>query len=65
VHIDHDKLTLATESEVEQKVIMPVLMGGIYLEIPTDRIRTKDYLAPVVLDKAAGRQSGYYPDYTV
>jgi type I site-specific restriction endonuclease len=65
VHIDHDNLTLATESDVEQKVIMPVLTGGIYLEIPTDRIRTKDYLAPAVLDKAAGRQSGYYPDYTV
>lgn len=65
MHIDHDNLTLATESDVEQKVIMPVLTGGIYLEIPTDRIRTKDYLAPAVLDKVAGRQSGYYPDYTV
>ncbi|HVB57925.1 MAG TPA: type I restriction enzyme HsdR N-terminal domain-containing protein [Candidatus Acidoferrales bacterium] len=65
MHIDHDNLNLTTESDVEQKVIMPVLTGGIYLEIPMDRIRTKSYLAPVALDKAAGRQSGYYPDYTV
>jgi Type I restriction enzyme R protein N terminus (HSDR_N) len=65
MHIDHDNLTLATESDVEQKVVMPILTGGIYLEIPTDRIRTKGYLAPVPLDKAARRQGGYYPDYTV
>src|ERR1700730_4583399 len=65
MHIDHDNLNLCNESDVEQKVVMPLLAGDIYLEIPQDRIFTKDYLAPVLLDKTAGRTSGYYPDYTV
>lgn len=65
MHIDHDNLSLENESDVEQKVIMPLLMGAAYLDISQDKIKTKEYLAPSVLDKAAGRQSGYYPDYTV
>jgi hypothetical protein len=65
MHIDHDNLVLVTESDVEQKVVMPILCGDIFLEIPSDKIFTKSYLAPTQLDKAAGRSSGYFPDYTV
>src|ERR1035437_5523433 len=65
MHIDHDKLTLETESDVEQKVIMPLLTSGSYLGIPEGRIFTKKYLAPTELDKRAGRATGYYPDYSV
>lgn len=64
VHINHDNLTLETESDVEQKVVMPLLLGHAYLDIPEKQIFSKQYLAPTVLDKAAGRESGYYPDYT-
>ena len=64
MHIDHDNLTLQTESDVEQKVIMPLLVGNIYLAIAESKIFTKKYLAPTELDKKAGRSSGYYPDYT-
>jgi hypothetical protein len=65
MHIDHDDLTLVTESDVEQKVVMPLLTGAAYLEIPPERVYTKEYLAPTALDKTAGRTKGYYPDYTV
>jgi len=65
MHIDHDSLLLVTESDVEQKVVMPLLCGDIFLEIPSNQIFTKDYLAPTQLDKSGGRSSGYFPDYTV
>ena len=65
MHIDHDNLTLNNESDVEQKVVMPLLAEDIYLAIPGDKIFPKLYLAPAVLDKTAGRTAGYYPDYTV
>jgi hypothetical protein len=65
MHIDHDNLTLKTESDVEQKIIMPLLMESIYLEIPEGKIFTKKYLAPTLLDKTAGREGGYFPDYTI
>ncbi|MGA9527621.1 MAG: type I restriction enzyme HsdR N-terminal domain-containing protein [Terriglobales bacterium] len=64
MHIDHDNLVLQTESDVEQKVVMPLLTGNMYLAIGERRIFTKKYLAPTDLDKKAGRTTGYYPDYT-
>ncbi len=65
MHIDHDQMVLETESDVEQKVIMPLLTSGTYLGIPQSGIFTKKYLAPTELDKKAGRAYGYYPDYSV
>jgi len=38
MHIDHDNLSLGNESDVEQKIVMPLLTGSVYLEIPQDRI---------------------------
>lgn len=65
MHIDHDNLSLDSESDVEQKVVMPILCGDIFLAIPPNKVFTKEYLAPTHLDKSAGRTFGYYPDYTV
>jgi hypothetical protein len=65
MHIDHENLVLETESDVEQKVIMPLLVGEAYLGISSNKVFTKSYLAPSILDKKADRKSGYYPDYAV
>jgi len=65
MHIDHDNLLIANESDVEQKIIMPLLSGSAYLDIPQNCIFTKSYLAPSVLDKSAEKTTGYYPDYSV
>ncbi len=54
-----------TESDVEQKIIYPLLTMPGLLAIPADAVKTKSYLAPTKLDKAAGRSSGYFPDYSV
>ena len=58
-------LQLTTESDVEQKVIMPLLATEQYLAFPSTSIQTKEYLPPTNLDKAAGKSSGYFPDYSV
>jgi Type I restriction enzyme R protein N terminus (HSDR_N) len=56
---------LVTESDVEQTIIYPLLSGGNYLAINERHIRTKEYLAPTKLDKAAERTTGYFPDYSI
>jgi hypothetical protein len=62
-HISAEGLT--TESDVEQKVMYPLLSGGNYLAIDERHIRTKEYMSPTKIDKNAGKSIGYYPDYTV
>lgn len=58
-------VVLSTESDVEQKVVMPLLTGAEYLGIPESSVKTKGYLPPVDLDKAAGKANGYFPDYSI
>jgi type I site-specific restriction endonuclease len=65
MHIDHDNLAVGNESDVEQKIIMPLLVGSAYLDISQHYIFTKNYLAPTALDKSADKTTGYYPDYSV
>lgn len=65
MHLDYENLRLDTESDVEQKIVMPLLTGEGYLAIATNQISTKKYMAPVALDKSAGKDSGYYPDYVI
>ena len=60
-----DGIVFANESDVEQKLIYPLLIGEAYLGIPQEHIYTKTYLAPAVLDKAAGKVGSYVPDYAV
>lgn len=56
---------LHTESDVEQKFAMPLLTSELLLRIPSSAVKTKQYLPPVPLDKAAGKNAGYYPDYSI
>ncbi|MFP7753461.1 type I restriction endonuclease [Thermodesulfobacteriota bacterium B35] len=51
------------ESDVEQKIVMPLLKE--VLGYDDQEIRTKDYLAPTLIDKGAGKKMGYFPDYIV
>ncbi|WP_133245846.1 hypothetical protein [Candidatus Phycosocius bacilliformis] len=54
-----------TESDVEQKIVYPLLCATDFLGIDSSNVKTKGYLAPSQLDKQAGKKSGYYPDYSV
>jgi len=56
---------LRTESDVEQKVILPFLLNASYLNLRSSSIRTKEYMTPTEIDKAAGKRYGYIPDYSV
>jgi hypothetical protein len=58
-------LSLTTESDVEQKLIITLLTSDEWLGIPLDSIHTKQYLPPATIDKGAGRRIGYYPDYSI
>ena len=56
---------LVTESDVEQKLIYPLLISPHGLGFAHDEVKTKQYLRPSDLDKGAGKTVGYYPDYSV
>lgn len=42
---------LRTESDVEQKVIFPLLTASNWLGFETTEIRTKEYMVPLDVDK--------------
>ena len=54
-----------SEADVERLIIEPLLTGANFLEIPARHIFGKKYLAPLAIDKAAGKSTGYYPDFSV
>jgi Type I restriction enzyme R protein N terminus (HSDR_N) len=56
---------LLTESDVEQKLILPLLTANEWLGIPEGAIYTKKYLPPATIDKGRNRRIGYFPDYSV
>lgn len=60
-----DPAKFATESDVEQKFIYPFLTNPNYLNIPSEWVKTKEYMSPTEIDKTAGKRLGYYPDYSV
>ncbi|MER9231261.1 hypothetical protein NKI56_03985 [Mesorhizobium sp. M0622] len=60
-----EKGELRSESDVEQKLIYPFLTNVSYLNIPSAWVRTKEYMSPTEIDKAAGKRFGYFPDYSV
>ncbi len=64
MHIDPDELAGLTEGDIEQRVVVPLLTGAAYLNLPEANVFSKQYLAPTVLDKNAGKTGGYYPDYS-
>lgn len=57
--------SLVTEADVEQSVVYPLLSDEILLGFPATAIHAKEYLKPTELDKAAGRTTGYFPDYSI
>lgn len=60
----HD-LNVTTESDVEQKIIYPLLTHNMWLNFGAHSIKTKEYLPPTDLDKGSGKLSGYFPDYSI
>jgi GTPase SAR1 family protein len=60
-----DLAQLKTESDVEQKLLYPFLCHPSYLAIPSDWVRTKEYMEPTQIDKSAGKRAGYIPDYSI
>jgi hypothetical protein len=62
---DLGKTGSRTESDVKQKLILPLLTASEWLAIPITNIQTKQYLPPTQIDKGAGRKIGFYPDYSI
>jgi hypothetical protein len=65
LNLPPDTGSVVTEADVELKVVTPLLTGSKYLDIATDSIKGKTYLAPTSLDKRAEKRGGYYPDFSV
>jgi hypothetical protein len=60
-----DLSEVRTESDVEQKILYPFLVHPSFMGIPTEWVRTKEYMEPTDIDKSAGKRFGYVPDYSV
>ncbi len=60
-----DVSELITESDVEQKLVYPFLVHPCFMDIPSEWVRTKEYMEPTEIDKGAGKRVGYIPDYSV
>jgi hypothetical protein len=60
-----DLAELVSESDVEQKLVYPFLVHPSFLGLPTEWVRTKEYMEPTEIDKGAGKRVGYIPDYSV
>jgi Type I restriction enzyme R protein N terminus (HSDR_N) len=56
---------LKTESDVEQKLVYPILTREDCLAFDAAEVRTKEYLPPAEIDKGAGKKVGYFPDYGI
>lgn len=54
-----DEKVFSTESDVEQKYILPFLHHASFLNLPLNWIRAKEYMSPTELDKRAGKKHGY------
>ena len=55
MHIDPDALAGLSEGDIEQRVVVPLLTGEAYLNLPEANVFSKQYLAPTALDKNAGK----------
>jgi len=65
MHIDYEGLVLENEADVETKIIVPLLLGAAYLDIPAAAVKSKNYLSPTPFNRKAGQTSGNYPDFSV
>ncbi|WP_294205345.1 type I restriction endonuclease [uncultured Chryseobacterium sp.] len=66
MNYDIDEKLLGSESDVEQKVIYPLLTNSfpIGLEFTPNEINTKLFLKKINIDKGA-KAHNYYPDYVI
>jgi hypothetical protein len=55
----------STESDVEQKFIMPLLTHPSFLEVPSKAILTKKSLRVLSFVSKSSLPKGYIPDYIV
>ena len=55
----------ATEGDVEAQVVLPIIQGDSYLSIPLEYLKSKEYLAPLDIDKGRSKKIGYFPDFAV
>jgi hypothetical protein len=65
MRIDINAVSIKTESDAEQKFVMPLLSRDEYLAIPILSIKTKEYLRPSNFGKKAGISYGDFPDYSI
>ena len=65
MNLETDPAQLSTESDVEQKFVLPLLINSEYLNIPSLAVKTKVYIQATKFSKKAGVTSGDYPDYSV
>jgi len=56
---------VSNESDVEQKIVLPLLTRETGLGIPLRSIRTKSLIRPYDIGKGRSRRIGYIPDYVV
>jgi type I restriction and modification enzyme subunit R-like protein len=66
-YIDPDiQGSVRTDSEVEQKIAYPLLIGKGYLAIAPEMVKSKEYLGSTTPERATGEgSSGYIPDFSV
>lgn len=60
-----EKASLKTESDVEQKLLYPLLTNSLGLGYRGQEVKTKQFMKPLDIDKGAAKKTGYYPDYTI
>jgi hypothetical protein len=65
MHIDHESVVLDNEADVELKILVPLMQGANYLDIPDKAIKAKNYLEPTPFNRKAGKTSGGFPDFSV
>lgn len=51
--IEPNKIVLNGEADVETHVLIPLLKGELYLNVPAENVRSKNYMALSDLDKGA------------
>lgn len=63
--IDTTSEDVINESDVEQKIVLPLLTRETGLGIPLQAIKTKSLIRPFDIGKGRSRRIGYIPDYLV
>ena len=65
MQIELESTQFLTESDVEQKFVLPLLTAPEHLALPALTIKTKGYVKPSEFSKKAGIGFGDYPDYSI